>query len=32
VLDGDNVNLQRVSGEIGIPGLNALVDIAQASN
>lgn len=32
VLDGDNINLQRVAGEIGVSGLNALVDIAQASN
>jgi thiol-disulfide isomerase/thioredoxin len=31
VLDGNNVNLQRVSGAIGIQGLEALVDIAQAS-
>jgi len=31
VLDGDNANLQRVSGEIGIAGLNALVDIALNS-
>ncbi len=32
VLDGDNVNLQRVDGEIGIAGLNALVDIALNSS
>ena len=31
VLDGDNVNLQRVDGEIGIAGLNALVAIAQGA-
>lgn len=29
VLDGDNTNLGRVSGEIGLAGLNALVSIAQ---
>jgi thiol-disulfide isomerase/thioredoxin len=29
VLDGDNTNLTRVSGEIGVDGLNALAAIAQ---
>ncbi len=31
VLDGNNQNLQRVSGEIPVDGLNALAAIAQAS-
>ena len=31
VLDGNNVNLQRVSGAIGIRGLETLVDLALAS-
>jgi hypothetical protein len=30
VLDGDNTNLGRISGEIGIQGLEALVGIAQS--
>jgi thiol-disulfide isomerase/thioredoxin len=30
VLDGENQNLGRFSGEIGVAGLNALVEIAQA--
>lgn len=30
VLDGDNTNLGRISGEIGVAGLNALVSIAEA--
>jgi len=30
VLDGENVNLGRVSGEIGVDGLNALVGLAQS--
>lgn len=31
VLDGDNVNLGRASGEIGVAGLNTLAAIAEAS-
>ena len=31
VLDGDNLNLGRVSGEVGIAGLDQMVRIAQAS-
>jgi len=30
VLDGENVNLGRVSGEIGVDGLNALAALAQS--
>ena len=30
VLDGDNTNLGRVSGEIGVDGLNALAALAQS--
>lgn len=32
VLDGENTNLGRFSGEVGVPGLEAMVQIAQASN
>jgi protein-disulfide isomerase len=31
VLDGDNRNLGRVSGEIGIEGIEALVAIARSA-
>lgn len=30
VLDGENTNLGRISGEIGVAGLNALVSIAES--
>ena len=32
VLDGENTNLGRFSGEVGVGGLEAMVQIAQASN
>jgi hypothetical protein len=32
VLDGENSNLGRFSGEIGVNGLDALVQLAQAGN
>ncbi len=32
VLDGSNHNIQRVSGEIGVAGLNALANIALSSS
>jgi hypothetical protein len=32
VLDGENTNLGRISGELDVAGLNTLVAVAQASN
>lgn len=32
VLDGENTNLGRFSGEVGVAGLEAMVQLAQASN
>lgn len=32
VLDGENTNLGRFSGEVGVVGLEAMVQLAQASN